>query len=150
MAMQGHMSVVHGWTSVFFLNVRRLRGDWIFFYGLADCGQPEKIPWKTSGIEPGPWRGQAVRYIRSPTELVWLNRKNKIFQSNGFTTNSFHSNPWMIVVWCDLILCYYILLLGQSAIPFDEPLKPKACWSSRSNRIKCEELILIAAARGDP
>jgi len=65
---------------------------WAIFYGLhsapnrggsscwssqtcvqgSTCDMPGIIPWNTLprlGIEPGPRRGQTMRYIHSPTEL---------------------------------------------------------------------------------
>jgi len=47
---------------------------WLRTDGLAECDQLGNVPWNIplrSGIEPGPRRGQIMRYIHSPTELSW-------------------------------------------------------------------------------
>jgi len=76
---------VHSWTPAFLLAVHRLCGviegrlshflpRWLRM-GWQSVISQGKSPWKTPlrlGLEPGPLKKQTVRFIHSPTELLWL------------------------------------------------------------------------------
>jgi len=74
----------HGWippsSSISMGCVVPLSGDWAIFChtGLGQVGRVLSAREKSlhPGIEPGPPRGQTVRYIHSPTELKWQPSKH--------------------------------------------------------------------------